>query len=297
VSFSSRSFALFVAFASPALLFAADSQPSWPTFRGTQHAGVSSETGLLQKWPEGGPKLLWDTKGCGRGYASLAIVGDKIYTLGDGLSVAEDKDEYLSCCSKADGKPIWKTKTGPAWESGSPDWRSSRCTPTVDGDSVYAITAHGELYCCNADNGELRWKKDLKKDYDGKKGDGWGYSESPLIDGDRLICTPGGSKDTMVAMDKKSGNPIWSASKSGIKGAGHASIVISNVGGVKIYVQTTAGSAIGVRAEDGKVLWDYEISATAVIPSPIVRGGLVFIVAGYGKGGALLKQVPAGTSG
>lgn len=292
---SSRFLALFVAVATPALLLAAESQSNWPTFRGAERTAVAPDKGLLQKWPEGGPKLLWEAKGCGRGYASLAIVGDKIFTLGDGLSAADDKDEYLYCCSRADGKPLWKTKTGAPWTSGQPNWQSSRSTPTVDGDRVYVITPHGLLFCCNAEKGDIVWKKDLKKDFDGKKGDGWGYSESPLIDGDRVIVTPGGSKDTMVALNKMSGEPAWSASVSGVQGAGHASIVISNVGGTKIYVQTTQGKAMGVRAEDGKLLWDYPISATAVIPTPIVKGDLALVIAGYGKGAALLKQVPSGS--
>ena len=165
----------------------------WPTFRGAARTGVAPDTNLLEKWPEGGPKLLWKAEGAGRGYASPAIAGNRLYTLGDGLSTAGDKDEYLSCFDRATGKQIW------------------RCP------------------------------------------------------------------------------------QEGCRGAGHSSIVISTVGGRKVYVQTTASGACGVDAATGKLLWSYPIDqTTAVIPTPIVRGDLVFFSAGYRRGGALLKQVATG---
>lgn len=264
----------------------------WPTFRGPQRTAVSTDTGLLKAWPEGGPKVLWEAAGAGRGYSSLAIADGRIFTLGDGSSLAEDKDEYLFAFSQADGKPLWKTKTGTPWNEGPEDWQSSRSTPTVDGPRVYVITPQGVLFCCDSKTGEEQWRKDLKKEFEGKKGDGWGYSESPTIDGDKLICTPGGDKNTMVALNKETGETIWTTKQEGNRGAGHASIVIAEVGGTRVYVTTTASGAIGVRAKDGQLLWNYDIDqTTAVIPTPIVRGDLVFFTAGYGRGGALLKQV------
>src|SRR5579872_2048852 len=109
----------------------------WPGFRGPHRNAVSEETGLLQQWPEGGPALVWQASGAGRGYSSLAIVGGRLYTLGDGPSVADDKDEYLLCFETAHGAPVWRTKTGLAWQDRKPDWGSSRSTPTVDGESLY----------------------------------------------------------------------------------------------------------------------------------------------------------------
>jgi outer membrane protein assembly factor BamB len=270
----------------------------WPQWRGPERNGVSSDTGLLTKWPANGPHLLWESKGAGRGYASLAITGGRIYTLGDGPSTAEDHDEYLLCFDATDGKPVWKTRLGPAWNSGQPNWQSSRSTPTVDGDRVYVLTPRGELVCAAASTGKIRWRKSMQQDFGGKKGDGWGYSESVLIDGDHLICTPGGDKATMVALDKKTGRLIWKAVAPGNRGAGHSSAVLADVKGTRVYVQMTASGALGVRARDGKVLWSYPIPpTTAVIPTPIVRGDLVFIDAGYGKGGALLRQVPSSGGG
>jgi outer membrane protein assembly factor BamB len=247
----------------------------------------------LKEWPAGGPPLVWETKGAGRGYASLAIDGARIYTLGDAPSTASDDEEYFIGFSRSDGKPLWKTKTGRPWKDGKPDWASSRSTPTVDGKLVYVLSPHGDLVCCEAASGNERWRKNMRGDFDGKKDDKWGYSESVLIDGDCLVCTPGGEQATMVALDKLTGDLKWKAVHEGDRGAGHASIVISEVGGTKVYVQSTGSGPIGVRAGDGRLLWSYPIEkTTAVIPTCIVRDELVFFTAAYGRGGALLKQVP-----
>jgi outer membrane protein assembly factor BamB len=266
----------------------------WPTFRGSARSGVATCGGLLQSWPEGGPPLVWKCAGAGRGYASPAIAGDRIYTLGDGLSTTPgDADEYLTCFERATGKALWRTKTGKPWTEGQATWQSSRGTPTVDGDRVYVVTPFGELVACQTADGKELFRVNLKEQFGGKKGDSWGYSESVLIDGDRLVCTPGGEKATIVALDKKTGTPIWTCSLPGDRGAGHASIVVAEVGGRRIYVQTTASGALGVDAASGTLLWTYPIDqTTAVIPTPIVRGDLVFFSAGYKRGGALLKQVP-----
>lgn len=264
----------------------------WPSLRGADRTGVAPDTGLLKRWPASGPKLVWKTAGAGRGYASVAISGGRMYTLGDGLSTKSDSDEYVTCFEQATGKPVWSYKTGPAWTSGPANWQSSRSTPTIDGDRVYVVTPHGKLICLDTD-GAKKWQVDLKSEFGGKKADSWGYSESVLIDGDKLICTPGGTKNTMVALNKMTGKKIWSTVRPGDRGAGHASPVISKVGGVTVYVQTTGGGALGVRASDGKLMWSYEIDkTTAVIPTPIVRDDLVYFAAGYNRGGALLRQVP-----
>lgn len=269
-------------------------EESWPTFRGADRTGVSADSGLLSKWPADGPQLVWTAKGAGRGYASVAIADGKVYTLGDGLSTADDADEYLICFDQQSGSQLWASKTGAPWNGGKESWQSSRSTPTIDGDRVYVLTPHGVLVCFET-NGAERWRKDLKKDFGGKKADGWGYSESVLIDGDKLVCTPGGTKNTMVALDKTSGEMLWSTTRDDDRGAGHASIVISDIGNTRVYVQTTGSGAMGVRASNGDLLWTYEIKkTTAVIPTPIVRGDLVFFTAGYGTGGTLVKQVPSG---
>ncbi|QEG01335.1 outer membrane biogenesis protein BamB [Stieleria maiorica] len=283
--------AILTVLAVPPFSFAED---NWPTFRGADRTGVSSDTGLLDRWPEDGPKLVWTAEGAGRGYASVAIADGKLFTLGDGLSTADDDDEYLVCFDQKTGRQLWKSKTGVPWNSGKESWQSSRSTPTVDGDRVYVVTAFGELICFST-AGQEQWRRHLKDDLGGKKADGWGYSESVLIDGDKLICTPGGPQCTMAALDKATGETLWTTAREEDRGAGHASVVIADVEGTKVYVQTTGSGALGVRADDGELLWSYEIQrTTAVIPTPIVRGDLVFFSAGYGTGGALLRQVAQG---
>ncbi|MCA9139208.1 MAG: PQQ-like beta-propeller repeat protein [Planctomycetales bacterium] len=271
--------------------FDAVGEDNWPTFRGANRSGVSNDTGLADKWPENGPELVWTAEGAGRGYASVAIADGKIYTLGDGLSTASDDDEYLVCFDQKTGRQLWTSKTGSPWTQGQESWQSSRSTPTVDGDRVYVVTPHGELICFNTD-GDEQWRKNLKEDLGGNKADGWGYSESVLIDGDKLICTPGGTKCTMAALNKMTGEVIWQTVRPDDRGAGHASVLISNVGGTKVYVQTTGSGAMGVRADDGQLLWTYDIKkTTAVIPTAIVKDDLVFFTAGYGTGGTLVRQV------
>lgn len=279
---------LLIASSAVAVSVAAD----WPTFRGPQRTAVSPETGLLQEWPADGPPMLWKTEGLGRGYSSLAISGGKIYTLGDGLT-EEDKDEYLLCYDQNNGQLLWKVRTGTPWTGGKPDWQGPRSTPTVDGERVYALTAEGDLVCCSTGDGSEQWRKNLKTDFGGQKADNWGYSESVLIDGDLLVCTPGNDQATMVAMHKTTGEVVWKSIREGDRGAGHSSIVITDIAGTKVYVQDTGSGSMGVRASDGHLLWKYDVErTTAVIPTPIVRGDLVFFVAGYKRGGALLQQVP-----
>ncbi len=268
----------------------------WPTFRGPNRTSVVNDPKLLKSWPKEGPKLLWESSGAGRGYASLAIVGDKMYTLGDGLSTQKDADEYLSCYNRSTGKQLWATKTGSPWtpDKQKEDWHSSRSTPTVDQDRVYVVTPQGQLVCCQAADGKMMWQKNFEKDFGGKKADIWGYSESVLVDGDKVICTPGGSQSTVVALDKKTGEKIWSLSSPEDRGAGHSSIVISQVGGMKVYVQSTGSGLIGF-SEKGTLLWHYPLGkTTAVIPTPIIRDDLVFYPVGYKTGGALVRQVPSG---
>ncbi|MCE9603347.1 MAG: PQQ-like beta-propeller repeat protein [Planctomycetia bacterium] len=265
------------------------SAQSWPQWRGPNRDGVSSATGLLAKWPEEGPPLLWQVENLGKGMASLAVSGGRIFTLGQVGNAAK-----LIAVSEADGKPLWQTDVG----GGNPN-----CTPTVDGNLVFALGRDGDLICCDAATGALVWKKSLAADFGGKMMSGWGYSESPLVDGDRLICTPGAPDAQIAALDKKTGTLVWkSAAPSdwggdkGKDGAGYSSIVISNGAGVKQYVQLTGRGLISVAADDGRVLWTYNrvANGTANIPTPIVDGDHVFCSSGYGTGAALLKLAKEG---
>ena len=261
---------------------------AWPQWRGPHRDGVSVEKGLLQQWPGDGPPLAWKVSGLGEGFATVAIADGKIYTMGKRKNAV-----YLLALDGADGHELWATQVG--GQMG--DAPSS--TPTVDGDRVYTVGPHGDLISVEVAKGKKVWQKNFVKDFGGAIPQ-WKYCESPLVDGDKLICTPGGPKATMVALDKKTGKPGWRCAVPGGagNGSGYSSIVISEGAGVKQYVQLMGEGTgcIGVDAKSGKLLWKYPrvANGTASIPTPIVYGDYVFCSSGYGTGSALLKLSPAG---
>jgi outer membrane protein assembly factor BamB len=261
----------------------------WPAWRGADRTGVSAETGLLQEWPAGGPKLAWKATGLGGGYSSPAVVGDRIYTMG-----TRDKDEYVLALT-ADGKPVWATKVGPIAKGGPPTatYPGPRATPTVDGDRVYVLGSDGDLVCVDT-AGKEQWRKNLEKDLGGKRGI-WDYSESPLIDGEVLVCTPGGPAASLAALNKKTGDVIWTATVPEGGEAAYSSPVIAEAGGQKEYVQFLRKGIVGVAAKDGKFLWLFGREPTSTnCCTPIVHDGHVFEShAGPGGSGcALLKLTP-----
>ncbi len=261
----------------------------WPQWRGPQRNGRSAETGLLKQWPKEGPPLLWKIEGLGKGYSSVSIAGGRIFTMGD-----RRQGQWVIALDLTSHQELWSVKVGSIWRDGGP-----RCTPTVDGDRVYALGARGDLVCLDAASGREVWRKNFAKDFGGFMMSGWGYSESPLVDGDKLVCTPGGPKASMVALNKKTGEVIWTCviptiGMKGKDGAGYSSIVATEVGGIRQYVQTTGRGTVGVAASDGRFLWGYNriANGTANIPTPIVDGDLVFCTTSYKTGSALLKLVP-----
>lgn len=266
---------------------AGEKSADWIQFRGANRDNISPDKNLLKEWPKDGPELLWKSEGVGVGYSSVSVVGDKVFTMGD-----KDKMSHVFAVDRVTGKQLWATKVGKAGGV----YSGTRCTPTVDGKLLYAIGQFGDLVCLDVEKGEEKWRKDFVKDYGGRIGR-WNFAESPLVDGDRLVFTPGGLKATMVALDKLTGEEVWRSPIGDI--AGYSSIVISNAAGVKQYVQLTAAGTIGVAAKDGKFLWRYkELAGTiANVPTPIVLGDQIFTAAGYNKGGALLTLSSGGETG
>jgi len=248
----------------------------WPQWRGPNRDELSKEKGLLKSWPKDGPKLLWTYSDAGVGYSGASVVGDRLYTMG-----ADDKKEFVLAIDVQKGTKVWTTEfnTRPNLDRGD----GPRGTPTVDGDLIYAIGGGGELVCLKTD-GEKVWNLSLKGDLGGKMMSGWGYSESPLVDGDKVICTPGGEKGTLAALDKKKGTVLW-RSKEFTDPAGYSSIMPMTVNGVKQYVQMTGKSVAGVAADDGRLLWKYaRNSPTAAVPTPIIHDNLVYVTSAYNAG-------------
>ncbi len=265
----------------------------WPQWHGPNRDAVSTETGLLKSWPEGGPKMDWHVSGLGLGFSSLAITGGKIFTMGD-----RGDDQNVTALDLRDGKQLWSTRIGAAWHD---EYGGPRATPTVDGALLYVIGTDGELACLETATGKERWRKSLVNDFGGRMSTDWKFSESPLVDGNRVIVTPGVPDAGLVALDKMTGKEIWRSAIStvgpkGRTGAAYSSIVISNGGGVKQYVQLLGKGLVGVRAADGKLLWTYNRIANDVanIPTPAVKDEYVFTSTGYRIGAALLKLTKNG---
>jgi outer membrane protein assembly factor BamB len=273
--------AALVTFASTAAL-AAD----WPQWRGKFRDGISPETGLLAEWPAEGPPLVWHAKDVGDGYSTPAVVGDRIYL----ISNQGTDDEYVQALSTSDAKQLWRTKIGKVGPNQGPQYPGSRSTTTVDGDLLYALGSNGDLACLEAESGKLRWTKNLRSDFGGQPGK-WAYSESPLVDGDKVVVTPGGAEATIVALNKNTGEAIWKSASPEADEAGYASIIVVNVGSAKQYVQFLAKGLVGVDPESGKQLWRYDRTAQgspANIPTPVAADEFIYSAASR-SGGGLVK--------
>jgi outer membrane protein assembly factor BamB len=271
----------------------------WPQWQGPDRNAISKERGLLQEWPEKGPPLAWKAKGIGRGMGGIAVSKGRIYTTGD-----EEGTAWLYALKEANGEIIWKAKIGLGGEVGriyTP--AGPRSTPTVDGDRLYILSQHGELVCYTTAGKEV-WRTDLVKDHGGLI-PLWGYSESVLVDGNKLICTPGAKDGSLMALDKMTGKKIWkspvpvpakethgrfSSGPGYDSGARYASAIAIDFEGQRQYVQLTAKSLAGFSASDGKLLWQYDPVASHIsISTPIYQDGLVFASSAYEGGGGAVK--------
>ena len=255
----------------------------WPQWRGPQRNGVSAETGLLKEWPKAGPRLVWQAKDIGDGYATPSVVGNRIYVLGNrGLD-----NEFVQALSTQDGKQVWATRLGKVGNpSQMPSFPTARSTPTIDGALMYALGSDGDLACLETASGKVRWQKSLRADFGGHPGQ-WAYSESPLVDGDTLVVTPGGAQATIVALNKKTGDTIWKSAVPGGDDAAYASVIIVETGGRKQYVQFLAKGLVGVDAKTGQFLWRYDATGkgNTNIPTPVASNGYIYTSQGRGPGG------------
>lgn len=268
----------------------------WPQWRGPHRDGHSSETGLLGSWPQGGPKLAWKSDQAGSGYSTPSVVGGRLYLLGnEGLD-----DESLRALSLENGRLLWQARLG---KVGNPDQKppfpAARSTPTFEGGVLYALGSDGDLAAVEAETGKVLWRKSLRTDFGGKPGQ-WAYSESPLIDGDRLICTPGGGSATVVALKKATGEVIWKAALSEADEASYASAILVEAGGVRQYVQLVQKGLVGLAADTGKLLWRHGRAVSrygANIPTPVASGNLVYFgTAGTGGGAVRLTARDGGVA-
>jgi outer membrane protein assembly factor BamB len=276
------------------LLAASATAADWPQWRGPDRTAISKETGLLKKWTADGPPKAFTAKGLGGGYGSPIVVGGKIYGAGK-----EGGKEYVWCLSEKDGAEVWKKEFAAPGKVGYDE--GPRCTPTYHNDPkfgavLYVIGVGGELVCVKAADGEKVWSKNFGKDFGGRMMSGWGFSESPLIDGDKLIVTPGSDTAALVALNTATGETIWKSAIPGAR-AGYASPVKATLGKVSMYltVLDKSNGVVAVNAADGKLLWKYAkiANGTANIPTVIVRDDLVWASTGYRDGGSALLKMTA----
>lgn len=259
----------------------------WPAWRGTNRDGICREKGLLKQWPEGGPSLLWKTAGLGIGYGGPAIVGNVLYIMGE----IDQKEWVMALDVSQEGKKIWTAEIGPSRFDGA-GYPGPRATPTIDGNRLYALGIAGDLVCMDVQDGHIVWRHDLVKDFGGAIPQ-WGYAESVLIDGPRLICTPGGAQNTIVALTKDDGKLVWGSPVG--DPADYSSVIKAELGKVQQYVNLTKQGVIGVAAKDGKFLWRYDAPAAKVanVDTCIWSADTIFAASGYGVGGGLVKIEPS----
>ena len=257
----------------------------WPQWRGPDRDGISSETGLLASWPPGGPKVVWRVNGLGVGYSSFAIVGGKMYTQGQ-----RGKQEFVLALDVKTGNKLWETATSRDFENDRGS--GPRGTPTFDSGKLYAMTGEGTVVCLDAETGKIVWQVDSVRQFGGSVPH-WGYSESPLIDGDRVIVMPGGRGASLVSLDKRTGAVQW---KTGDDRAGYSSAILADVSGSRQVIVLSGQSAFGVQDSTGELLWRYNRVANNVanIATPIYHDGAVFLSSAYDTGCALLKLNPKG---
>jgi outer membrane protein assembly factor BamB len=269
----------------------------WPQWRGPSRDGISLETGLLKEWPQAGPEVLWNVDSVGTGYSSVSVSNGRLFTLGN-----IDGEGRILCLDAADGSVIWSVKSPTEtaeYKHGKGD--GARGTPTVDGEFVYVEGGGGDIACLNALSGEVVWSKHLVSDFGGSRPN-WGFSESPLIDGDRVIVTPGGADGLIAVLDKKTGDLRWRSTDVTDK-AHYCSAIVIESHGVRQIVTFTGGTGrkgsgdparvVGLDAATGDLLWSYDKSAnkTANVSSPIYFNDAVFTASAYGTGGGLAKLI------
>ena len=276
---------LLIALITVAIFSQCTSKQEIAQWRGPDRNGIYPEKNLLTQWPDSGPKLLWKYDELGSGYASAAVTSNRVYTVG-----AIDSINYIFTFDTG-GKLLWKKKLGPEWMS---QWPGMRSSPVIYKGLGYALSGLGVLYCFNAENGDIIWQKDIKKEYNGLCVEGF-FCENLVIDGDKLFCTPAGADAYVVALNRKTGDLIWKT-KGTNDSTAFASPILIELGGKKFFVNQTKKFLFSVNAETGELAWKYKLNDFPMPGTPFFRNGYLYAVDSWKSGGLMLKLSDDGSS-
>ncbi|GHT26488.1 polyvinylalcohol dehydrogenase [Planctomycetales bacterium] len=273
-------------------------EPSWTAFNGVNHDNVSAETGLLKSWGENGPKLLWKADGIGNtefpGYASVVISEGIIYTAGN-VQIDGGVSSAVFALDEKTGKQLWTFNNGDGWNTKTL-FPGERSTPTVDGKYLYALSSVGQLACLDAKTGKEIWKRNLREEYIAQLPQ-WAYAESPLVDDNKVIVWVGGTKASVVALDKLTGKTVWETPTEPLKEGGneignYATMNVFDYQGIRFYINMTQKGMLAVDGKTGKRLFyhPYEVQHDINANTPRYIGdGKLLVISGNSKGAELLQ--------
>lgn len=254
-------------------------------WRGPERNGIYPESNLLTQWPEGGPKLLWRFDKLGTGYSSAAVTSERVYTVG-----TIDSISYLFSFD-LEGALLWKKKLGKEWMV---NWPGIRSTPVICDDLGYVSNGLGVIYCFDIENGEVKWSKDVIKDFKGSLLT-FGMCENLLIDGDKLFCTPAGKDADIVALNRKNGEMIWKTQGYNDSTAYTSSILVP-IGSKKFFITQTSKKLISVNSETGEVAWTYKLNRSPLPNTLVFNKGYLYAVDAWKSGSFMLKISDDGSS-
>ena len=267
----------------------------WTIFHGPHRDNVSPETGLLKSWQTGGPPLLWKTDTIGTtefpGYASVTVANGRVFTAGNVRTGVTDGDAhvFVFALNEKTGEEIWRYNNGMGWTD-KETYPGQRSTPTVDGERLYAFSAIGRIACLEAATGKEIWTRDLQKEYDVELPK-WAFAESPFIDGNKVILWVGGKKAAVVALDKMTGEPVWTTPPTGLTG-NYCTMTPFDHGGQRIYVNMNKKGLLAVNGNTGRELFYIKhetLQGDIMATTSYFFDGKLFITSGYGIGARLFK--------
>jgi outer membrane protein assembly factor BamB len=255
----------------------------WPEFHGPRRDNISPEKGLLKKWPEEGPELIWKYPECGGGYSMVSVADGMIFTAGD------FGDREMLIALNMDGKLLWTSPNGASWNGPHP---GSRTTPTYHRGLLYHMNPTGRLAAYRAPSGKQIWSVDLQSEFGARYGT-WAMAENVVVEGDLLLCVPGGSKALVAALNKHTGETVWVNTELK-EVAAYCSPVLVTYQGVRQMITLTQKSVVGVDVHTGKLLWSYPhlTRHDQNVTSPVFSDGYVFVTSGHFSGGRLLEINP-----